>query len=476
MNQMYRKTKIVCTMGPSTDDDNVVRQLMLSGMNVARLNFSHGTHESHGKTINRIKQLREELKLPVAIMLDIKGPEIRLKSFAGGQAALVKGQRFALCVNEVLGDDKQVTVSYDRLPQDVCPGDTILIDDGLISMTVEEVTGTCVQCVVDNDGVVSNNKSVNAPGVSLSLPYLSTKDHDDIVFGIQNGVDFIAASFTRNAADIQQIREILSEQSCSTINIIAKIENMQGIENIDEILQVSDGIMIARGDLGVEIPLEEVPVAQKLLIQKACGCGKPVITATQMLDSMATRPRPTRAEVTDVANAVYDGTSAVMLSGETAIGLYPVEALQTMARITLRTERDINYFKRLKQQITESSSDVTSAISYATCTSAHDLGAAAILTLTKSGRTARMISRYRPDCLILGCTTEKSVCRQLSLDWGVLPLVIEEARDTDELLERAVEESKKAGYLCAGELVVLTAGVPLGISGTTNMMKVQTVG
>ena len=476
MDQVYRKTKIVCTIGPGTDNDDKLRQLMLSGMNVARLNFSHGTHVSHGKTIDRIKRLREELNLPVAILIDIKGPEIRLKSFAEGQAALVKGQRFVLRTDDVMGDNTQVAVTHARLPQDIRLGDIILIDDGLVSMTVEEVTASSVSCVVNNDGVISDNKSMNVPGVSLSLPFISDKDRDDILFGIQREVDFIAASFTRSAADILQIREILGEQACSSINIIAKIENMQGIENIDEILQVSDGIMVARGDLGVEIPLEDVPVAQKMLIQKACSCGRPVITATQMLESMVSRPRPTRAEVTDVANAIYDGTSAIMLSGETAIGLYPVEALQTMDRIALRTEKDIDYVRRLKQRASNSNPDVTSAISYSACASAHDLGAAAILTVSKSGRTARMISRYRPDCPIIGCTTSESVCRQLSLDWGVLPLVIEEAQDTDELLERAISVSEKAGHLHAGELVVMTAGVPLGISGTTNMMKVQTVG
>ena len=476
MNKVYRKTKIVCTLGPSTEEDDILRQLMLSGMNVARLNFSHGSHESHGKTIGRVKRLREELNLPVAIMQDTKGPEIRLKTFAQGQASLVKGQRFTLCTKPVEGDGERVSITYEQLPRDMHVGDTILVDDGLISMTVQEITDTCIHCVVNNEGVISDNKSVNAPGIPLSMPFVSRKDYEDILFGIQNGVDFVAASFVRDAADILQIRRIFSGQGCSTIDIIAKIENMQGVENIDEILRVSDGIMVARGDLGVEISLEEVPVFQKMLIHKAYSSGKRVITATQMLESMIKNPRPTRAEATDVANAIYDGTSAIMLSGETAAGLYPVEALQTMVRIALRAEKDINYIKRFKERTTDLSPDVTNAISHATCTSAHDLGASAILTVTKGGRTARMISKYRPNCPILCCTTDEGVCRQLNLSWGVLPLMIEEARNTDELLERAVTAGENAGYLHGGELVVMTTGVPLGISGTTNMMKVHVVG
>ncbi len=476
MNQVLRKTKIVCTLGPSTNDDAILRQLMLSGMNVARLNFSHGTHETHAETIRRVSRLRQELGLPIAIMLDTKGPEIRLKTFAEGKVTLRKGQTFTLRTDEVEGNEQQVSITFTELPHDVWSGSSILIDDGLVSLTVQEVSDTAIVCMVNNDGVVSDHKGVNVPGAHLSMPFISQKDYDDILFGIEHGVDFVAASFSRTAEDILKIRQIFSQQGCSTINIIAKIENMQGVQNIDDILRVSDGIMVARGDLGVEIPLEEVPVIQKMLIHKAYSSGKQVITATQMLDSMMKNPRPTRAEATDVANAIYDGTSATMLSGETAAGLYPVESLQTMARIALRAEEDINYVKRFKERSSDATPDVTNAISHATCTSAHDLGASAILTVTKGGRTARMISKYRPNCPIICCTTEESVCRQLNLSWGVLPLVIEEAHNTDDLFERAVEAGEKAGYLHHGELVVMTAGVPLGISGTTNLMKVHVVG
>jgi len=340
---------------------------------------------------------------------------------------------------------------------------------------VVEVSPEKIVCTVDNSGIISDHKGVNVPGAHLSMPFISPKDYEDILFGIRNEVDFVAASFTRSSADILEIRKIFSEQGCSTISIVAKIENMQGVANIDEILRVSDAIMVARGDLGVEIPLEEVPVIQKMLIHKAYSSGRQVITATQMLDSMMKNPRPTRAEATDVANAIYDGTSATMLSGETAAGLYPVEALQTMARIALRAEADINYIKRFKERPPDTVSDVTNAISHATCTSAHDLGAAAILTVTKSGRTARMISKYRPNCPIICCTTSHSVRRRLNMSWGVIPLVIEEAHNTDELFERAVEAGEQAGYLQSGDLVVMTAGVPLGISGSTNLMRVHMV-
>lgn len=476
MNSVLRKTKIVCTLGPATSDDNVLRQLMLSGMNVARLNFSHGTHETHLETIRRVSRLRKELGLPIAIMLDTKGPEIRLKEFAKGKVSLKKGQAFTLCAGDVVGDEQRVSITYTDLPKDVREGSCILIDDGLISMTVTQVTDAEIVCIVNNDGTVSDKKGVNVPDAHLSMPFISPKDDADIRFGIKHGVDFIAASFTRSAMDILQIRQIFSEEGCNTINIVAKIENMQGVTNIDEILRVSDGIMVARGDLGVEIPLEEVPVLQKMLIHKAYSSGKQVITATQMLDSMMKNPRPTRAEATDVANAIYDGTSAIMLSGETAAGLYPVEALQTMARIAQCAEEDINYAKRFKERAADLSPDVTNAISHATCTSAHDLGASAIITVTKGGRTARMISKYRPSCPIICCTTEESVQRQLNMSWGVTPLVIEEVTNTDDLFERAVEAGEKAGLLHNGELVVMTAGVPLGISGTTNLMKVHVVG
>jgi len=469
----YRKTKIVCTLGPSTENDDVLREMMRSGMDVARLNFSHGTHETHARTIERVKRFREELGIPVAIMLDTKGPEIRIGNFKEGRVHLVKGQTFTLTTAEIEGTVERVTVSYKELPLDVKEGSVILIDDGLVSLTVLKVTKTDITCKVGNDGEISDHKGVNVPGAQLTMPFLSDRDRDDIQFGIEQGIDFVAASFTRCADDILEIRKLFSRRD---ISIIAKIENLQGVQNIDDILRVSDGVMVARGDLGVEIPLEEVPVIQKMLIHKAYSSGKQVITATQMLESMVNNPRPTRAEAADVANAIYDGTSATMLSGETAAGQYPVEALRTMARIASRAEEDINYVKRFKERESERTPDVTNAISHATVTSAHDLGAAAILTVTKSGRTARMISKYRPNCPIICCTMDDAICRKLNLSWGVIPLKIEEAHNTDELFERAVEAGEKAGLLHDGELVVMTAGVPLAISGTTNLMKVHVVG
>ena len=472
----YRKTKIVCTLGPATESDDVLREMMRSGMDVARLNFSHGTHETHGKTMARVKKLREELGLPIAIMLDTKGPEIRLGTFAKGKVSLKRGQTFVLCTDQVAGDEKHATITYKDLPSDVKEGTVILLDDGLISLTVLSLTDQEITCRVENDGDISDHKVVNVPGAQLSMPFLSEQDKADILFGIEKDIDFVAASFTRCAADILEIRKLFSSNGGKDIGIIAKIENHQGVQNIDEILRVSDGVMVARGDLGVEIPLEEVPVLQKMLIRKAYSSGKQVITATQMLESMITNPRPTRAEATDVANAIYDGTSATMLSGETAAGQYPVEALRTMARIAFRAEADINYVKRFKERENEHTPDVTNAISHATVTSAHDLGAAAIITVTKSGRTARMISKYRPDCPIICCTMDDSVCRRLNLSWGVIPLKIEEIHNTDDLFERAVRAGEEAGLLHNGELVVMTAGVPLSISGTTNLMKVHVVG
>ncbi len=380
-----RKTKIICTLGPATDKDDVLRQLMLEGMNVARFNFSHGTHEEQGARLRRVCQLREELNLPIATLLDTKGPEIRLRDIEGGKAQLVEGQKFTLTTEEIVGNAERVSITYQDLVKDVAPGDRILIDDGLIELRVEEVTDTEIACHVQNGGMISNKKGVNVPNVELSMPYISEKDYEDIVFGIENDYDFVAASFVRTADDVLQIRKIFEEKDCHNINIIAKIENMQGVENIDEIIQVSDGIMVARGDMGVEIPLEDVPVIQKMMIKKVINAGKQVITATQMLDSMMKNPRPTRAEATDVANAIYDGTSAIMLSGETAAGMYPVEAVKTMVKLAIRTEQDINYTARFKARETMSNPDITNAISHATCTTANDLNAAAIITVTQSG-------------------------------------------------------------------------------------------
>lgn len=475
MNAPIRKTKIVCTMGPNLFEKHLIAPLMKAGMNVARFNFSHGTYETHQHYYDEVCRIRDELGLPVATMLDTKGPEIRVRSFKNGRVTLQNGQLFTLTTDEVEGDEERVSITYKELPQDIAIGSSILIDDGLIGMQVERIDGADIVCRVLNGGVVSNNKGVNIPNAHLSMPFISEKDHQDILFAIKNGYDFIAASFTRCADDIMQIRHILQENNCHTINIIAKIENMEGVENIDEILRVVDGVMVARGDLGVEVPLEDVPSLQKKLIQRGIAAGKPVITATQMLDSMIKNPRPTRAEATDVANAIYDGTSAIMLSGESAVGAYPVEAVETMVRIALRAEADMDYIRRFSRD-TSASTDVTNAISHATVTSAHDLNASAIITVTKSGSTARILSRYRPACVIVGCTTEKHVWRQLALSWGTVPLMIAEESNTDDLFEHAVDAAVQNGLVHDGELVVLTAGVPLGISGTTNLMKVHVVG
>lgn len=475
MNTPIRKTKIVCTMGPNLFEKHLIAPLMKAGMSVARFNFSHGTYETHQHYYDEVCRIRDELGLPVATMLDTKGPEIRVRSFKNGRVTLQNGQLFTLTTDEVEGDEERVSITYKELPQDIAVGSSILIDDGLIGMQVERIDGADIVCRVLNGGVVSNNKGVNIPNAHLSMPFISEKDHQDILFAIKNGYDFIAASFTRCADDIMQIRHILQENNCHTINIIAKIENMEGVENIDEILRVVDGVMVARGDLGVEVPLEDVPSLQKKLIQRGIAAGKPVITATQMLDSMIKNPRPTRAEATDVANAIYDGTSAIMLSGESAVGAYPVEAVETMVRIALRAEADMDYIRRFSRD-TSASTDVTNAISHATVTSAHDLNASAIITVTKSGSTARILSRYRPACVIVGCTTEKHVWRQLALSWGTVPLMIAEESNTDDLFEHAVDAAVQNGLVHDGELVVLTAGVPLGISGTTNLMKVHVVG
>ena len=474
---MLRKTKIICTLGPATEDEAVLRRLMQGGMNAARFNFSHCTHEDAAKKLEAVTRLRRELGLPIATILDTKGPEIRVKTFQNGPIELEAGATFTLTTREVEGDDKIVSITYKDLPKDLKAGARVLIDDGLVEMRADHVSETDIVCTVLNGGRVSNHKGINVPGTKLSMPFISEQDRSDIIFGIENGFDYIAASFTRSAEDILEIRHILKEYECHSMNIIAKIENMEGVENIDEILRVVDGIMVARGDMGVEIPLEDVPVLQKQLIQKSYLAGKQVVTATQMLDSMMKNPRPTRAEATDVANAIYDGTSCIMLSGETAAGKYPVEALETMVRIAEKAEESINYIKRFNSRDnSDVAFDVTNAISHATCTTAHDLGAKAIITVTKSGVTARQLSKFRPLYPIVGCTTQEHVWRQLNLSWGVVPALVDEVGDTDTLFERAVDAAEKTGLVESGDLVVITAGVPLGISGTTNMMKVHVVG
>lgn len=471
-----RKTKIICTLGPATDDENVMRELILNGMAVARMNMSHGTHEDHKKRADVVKRIRTELDMPVALLLDTKGPEIRTKNFKNGSEILESGQTFTFTIDDIDGDRNHCSITFADLPKDVRRGDRILVDDGLIEMLVTSTTKKDIVCEVLNGGKIASHKGINVPGTRLSLPFISEQDKKDIAFAVEQDLDFIAASFTRSSDDILQLRAELDKNNCNNIRIIAKIENAEGVENIDDIIRVSDGIMVARGDLGVEIPMEDIPILQKKLITKAYKAGKQVITATQMLDSMMVNPRPTRAEATDVANAIYDGTSAIMLSGETAAGKYPVQALKTMAKIAERTENDIDYVGRFrKRQLTEQP-DVTSAISHATCTTAHDLGAVAIITVSKTGQTARMISKYRPDCPIISGSTSEKVLRQMNLSWGVIPILVEEKTNTDELFEHVVDVAEKHNLVKNGDLAVITAGIPLGVSGTTNMLKVHLVG
>lgn len=469
-----RRTKIVCTMGPATASDDVLRALMLNGMNVARLNFSHGTHESHLETINRIKTMREQLRLPIALMLDTSGPEIRLKDFENDKVELNYGQDFTLTTDDILGDETRVAITYEHLYRDVRPGSVILIDDGQVELKVKSVVGHDINCKVMNGGVISNHKGVNVPDVSLGLPFVSDKDRSDIIFGIENGIDFIAASFVRCADDVKELKFLLKEHHGENTAIIAKIENREGVRNIDEILAVADGIMVARGDLGVEIPIREIPAIQKLIIKKATAAGKIVITATQMLDSMIHNPRPTRAEATDVANAIYDGTGAIMLSGETAAGKYPVEAVKTMADIAEYTEGDIDYEKRFRETQHDFNDSVTNAISHASGLTAIDIKADAIITVTQSGYTARMISKYKPSCPIVGCTPSEKTYYQLNLVWGVTPQMLEHIEDSDMLFDSAFNKAIGIGFVRIGKPAVLTAGLPLGNSSRTNTIRVMT--
>lgn len=470
-----RKTKIICTLGPSTDNEKVLREMMLAGMDVARINFSHQTHEDQKRRIDMVKKLREELGLPIAIVADTKGPEIRTGNFPE-PVMLEEGQQFILSTKEVDGSSRGCSISFKDLPSDVERGTRILIDDGLIELKVESKTDSDITCRVINGGRVSSHKGINVPDVHLSMPYISSADRSDLRFAVEQGCDFIAASFVRSASDLMQMREELKRVGGEDLRIIAKIENADGVANIDQILELTDGVMVARGDMGVEIPFEEIPILQKMLIRKGYGAGKQVVTATQMLESMITNPRPTRAETTDVANAIYDGTSAIMLSGETAAGKYPVEAVRTMAMIAERTEKSINYIKRFKNHEDDDSRSVTNAISHATCTTVHDLEGRAIITVTKSGQTARMLSKYRPAVKIISCTTDERVQRQMNLSWGVKPLMIAEKKSTDELFQAAIEATINAKEVDDGDLVVITAGVPVGKSGTTNMLKVHVIG
>ncbi|MCR5201509.1 MAG: pyruvate kinase [Lachnospiraceae bacterium] len=470
-----RKTKIICTIGPASESPEVLEKLMKEGMNVARLNFSHGNYEEHKAKMDTIKKLREKLDIPVATLLDTKGPEIRICNFKDKKVNLKKGQKFTLTPRDVEGDETIVSITYKKLASDLKCGDTILIDDGLVELTVDSIKNGDIICTVENSGPISDKKGVNLPGVSVKMPFMSEKDRKDIIFGIENDVDYIAASFTRCADDIKQMKWLLSEHGGEDIKVIAKIENHEGINNIDEITEVADGIMVARGDMGVELPLEEVPILQKHIISKVCNAGKPVIIATQMLDSMMNNPRPTRAETADVANAIYDGTSAIMLSGETASGKFPIKAVKVMHMIAEKTEHDINYVKRFFGTDREANPDVTDAICHATCTTALDLNAKAIVSVTESGRSARMVSKYKPACMIIGCTTSEKAYRQLSLNWGVTPIMVEEKDDVLELFNYAIDEAKKCGLVESGDVTVMTSGVPIGVSGTTNMLKVQIV-
>lgn len=473
-----RKTKIVCTLGPSSNTYETVKALAQNGMDVARFNFSHGTHASHLETFKVVSRVRNELGVPLATILDTKGPEIRLRTFANGPVYLHVGDAFTLTTREVPGDNGIVSISYDRLPQDLGDNTRILIDDGLVELRVEGKNETDIFTRVVSDGQISDRKGVNVPGVHFSMPYISQQDREDILFGIRTGFDYVAASFVRTRADVDAMRQLLDDNGGSHVRIISKIENASGVSHIDEIIQASDAVMIARGDMGVEIAFEEIPVLQKRIIRAASMAGRQVITATQMLESMVHNPRPTRAEITDVANAIYDGTSATMLSGETASGEHPVEAVATMARIAERAENDINYGKRFYERSAMQSglNSITDAISHATCLIAYNMNAKAIISVTKSGTTAKMISRFRPEMPIIACTPEAATYRQLSLSWGVIPLTIGEEQVTDVLFDQAVHASTRTGLVSQGDLCVLTAGVPLRVSGRTNLIKVVTVG
>ena len=470
-----RKTKIICTLGPSTDQEGVLRELVANGMNVARFNFSHGSHEEHLGRFEKLKAIREELGKPVAALLDTKGPEIRLKDFKNGTEMLEAGQTFTLTTREVEGTKEICSITYKDLPQDVQPGGTIMLDDGLIKLQIVTVNDTDIVCKVLNSGKIKNKKGVNVPGVHLSMPYMSQRDRDDIIFGAQQGFDFIAASFVRTAQDVYDIRNLLNEYD-SDIRIIAKIENREGVNNIDSILAAADAVMVARGDLGVEIDFTELPGIQKNIIERSFSFGKPIVTATQMLDSMIVNPRPTRAEISDVANAIYDGTSAIMLSGETAAGAYPVEALKTMSAIAERTENEVHYRDNRLVDASNGQISVSDATAHAACLTAKDVNASAIVTVSESGNTARLLSKYRPAQPIIACVMNEQVQRQLAISWGITPLMMPLAHSTDELIEMSTNLAKENGYLHDGELAVVTAGVPVGVSGTTNMIKIHMIG
>ena len=471
-----RKTKIVCTIGPASQSEEIFKDIVLNGLNVARLNFSHGIHEEHKERIDTIKKVRSELNKTIAIMLDTKGPEIRTRDFENGQIDLTTGQEFVLTSRDVLGNKKISGVTYEKFSEDVNVGDTVLIDDGLISLKVtEKINDTDLKCIVNNGGTIKNKKGVNVPNVKINLPALTDRDVSDIKFGIEQGIDLIAASFIRKADDVISIRRILEENSADHIMIISKIENREGVQNIDEIIEVSDGIMVARGDLGVEIPAEEVPLVQKELIKKCNDAGKPVITATQMLDSMIRNPRPTRAEVSDVATAIFEGTDAIMLSGETAAGSYPVESVKTMNNIAIMIEHSLDYKEMLKNKYEAMTNSITDSISLATCKTCLDLKATAIITATSTGNTAASVSKFRPVAPIIAATENEYVMRRMCLYWGVYPIMIGKTKSTDEIIDVSVAKALECGYIENGDLIIVTAGVPVGVSGSTNLLKVHIV-
>ncbi|PAB58149.1 pyruvate kinase [Anaeromicrobium sediminis] len=471
-----RKTKIICTIGPASEKKEVLRELIDCGLNVARLNFSHGDHEEHKARMDAIKELREETGKHVAILLDTKGPEIRTRKFDKPEVVLEEGNEFTITTRDLVGNETIGSVTYEGIANDVVPGDTILIDDGLIGLEVLSIEGTEVKCLIKNTGIVKNNKGVNVPGVKIKLPAITDKDRADIIFGIEQGIDFIAASFVRKAEDVLAIREILEAHGGEDIHIISKIENQEGVDNIQKIIEVSDGIMVARGDLGVEIPTERIPLEQKKMIKACNAVGKPVITATQMLDSMMRNPRPTRAEVTDVANAIFDGTDAIMLSGETAAGKYPAVAVQTMARIAESAENSLDYEAILREKTVGKEKSTTDAVSHASCNTAQDLGAKAIITATSSGYTARMVSKFRPKAPVVVTTTSDRVARKMAVTRGTYPVLASHGNSTDEVFDLSVKKAVEAGFVKSGDLVVITAGVPVGVSGSTNTIKVHVVG
>ncbi len=474
-----RRTKIICTIGPATANEQMIEKLARGGMNCCRLNFSHGDHESHGSVIALIKRVRERLNIPLSILLDTKGPELRLGQYPEGPVTLVEGQAFTLTTLDVPCTTERAHINFPGLPQDVKPGDTVLLDDGLIVLSVTDVPdGQTIRCTVLNTGEVSSHKKLTVPGVSLSLPSLTDLDKLDLIFGIEQGVDFVAASFTRKAQDILEIRQFLEEHGGRHIRIIAKIENREGLNNIEEIISVADALMVARGDMGVEIPAEDVPIEQSRIVSSCALHNTPVIIATQMLDSMIRNPRPTRAEVSDVAEAVQQGADCIMLSGESAAGKYPVESLETMARIAERMERSIDYHERFSHHMNSVGKlvTVTGAISHAVCMSAMDLEASAIVTCTVTGSTAMAVANHRPGCPILATTTEPQTYRHLTLVWGVLPIMTSRASNTDEMIDDSVKAAINAGVTRSGDIIVITAGVPVGQAGTTNLIKIHHVG